>query len=234
MKPLLNICIVTIGLMVCSVVNGSVFALSPIHDTLVDGVNPDSNFGGAHVLVTVDPYPSDRYTYSYLMFDLSGIPASEAIAGASLRLYQFDGAAYAQNVGTLAFHVSDDTWTESSLTWNTMPETSSRKPLAYNSNGSFYRGWSTWEPFVQDSNWENVPIGGWDWSSDTSDGKLSLRLEQAVGGLGSHGWYSKEFTDSNLRPLLVITTVPLPASFWLMGSVLVAFGMRCQRVRRNP
>lgn len=227
MKPLLNIGIVTIGLMVSSTVNSSVFTLSPTQDAFVDSNAPDSNFGDEQVLVTLNQFQSGRNIYSYLMFDLSGIPASEAITNASLRLYQYDGAGF--YVGTSGYHVSDDTWTESSLTWNTMPATSSQKPLAYNSNGPLYRGWSTWEPFVQDGTWENVPIGGWNWSSDLADEKLSLRLEQAVGGDSFHAWYSKEFTDySNLRPLLVITTVPLPAPIWLMGSILVAFGMRRQ------
>lgn len=231
MKLLQNLCFIAVGLMVCSAGNGSVFTLSPIQDAFVDSNIPDSNFGDEQVLVTLNQFQSGRNIYSYLMFDISGIPASEAITNASLRLYQYDGAGF--YVGTSAYHVSDDTWTESSLTWNTMPATSSRKPLAYNSNGPLYRGWSTWEPFVQDSTWENVPIGGWNWSSDLADGKLSLRLEQAVGGDSVHSWYSKEFTDSNLSPLLVITTVPLPASFWLMGSALVAFGMRCKLLRRN-
>ena len=232
MKPLLNIGIVTIGLMVSSAVNGSVFTLSPIQDAFVDSNIPESTFGDEQVLVTLNQFPDRRNIYSYLMFDLSGIPASEAITNASLRLYQFDGGGF--NVGAFAYHVSDDTWTDSSLTWNTMPATSSRKPLAYNSNGPFYRGWSSWESFVQDSSWGTIPVGGWNWGADLADGKLSLRLEQAVGGDSSHGWYSKEYTDLNLRPLLVVTTIPLPASFWLMGSALVAFGMRYQRVRRNP
>lgn len=220
MKLLLNIIIVTIGLMTSSAVNCSVFTLSPIQDAFVDSNIPDSNFGDGQVLVTLNQFQSGRNIYSYLMFDLSGIQVSEAITNASLRLYQFDGAGF--YVGTSAYHVSDDTWTESSLTWNNMPATSSRKPLAYNSNGPLYRDWSTWEPFVEDSG----SVGGWDWGSDLVDGKLSLRVEQAYAGDSSHAWYSKEFTDSNLRPFLVITTIPLPATFWLMGSALVAFVMR--------
>jgi len=232
MKPQLNICIVTIGLIVSSAVNGSVYNLAPLQDALVDSAIPDSAFGDEQVLVTLNQFQSGRNIYSYLMFDLSGIPVSEAITNASLRLYQFDGAGF--DVDTFAYHVSDDTWTEGSLTWNTMPATSSRQPLAYNLDGPFYRGWSSWQPFVQDSTYGTIAVGGWNWGADIADGKLSLRLEQAFGGDSSHAWYSKEYTDSNLRPLLVITTVPLPASFWLMGSALVAFGMRCLRGKRNP
>lgn len=227
MKPLLTICVFTMGLIASSGVNSSVFSLSPTQDAFVDSVLPDSNFGNEQVLVTLNQYPGRRDIYSYLMFDLSAIPASEAITGASLRLYQFDGAGF--YVGTSLYHVSDDSWTESTLTWNTMPATSSRKPLGYNSNGPFYRGWSAWEPLVEGGHMGTIPIGEWKWGADLADGTLSLRLEQAVGGDSAHGWYSKEFTDATLSPLLVITTVPVPASFWLMGSVLAAFGIRRHR-----
>jgi hypothetical protein len=56
---------------------------------------------------------------SYLKFDLSGIPDNAIITSAKLHLYRYEGEAEGETIGS--YYVSDDTWTESGITWNNAP-----------------------------------------------------------------------------------------------------------------
>ena len=83
-------------------------------DSHVKASVPDKNFGD-NVSLWVDGDLSTAYE-SYLHFTLRGIPGS--IQSAVLRLYATSGT-----VDGPAVYGTDNTWTESGITWNTRPGT---------------------------------------------------------------------------------------------------------------
>jgi hypothetical protein len=164
------------------------------------------------------------------MFDLSGIPSNEKIVGATLNLYQVDGAGALES-GVSLFRFADDGWDENTTTWANPPDVTGADFLSTNSNGQVYRGWSQWNLF--DS-------GSWDPSIDQTDGLLSLWLAEASSNDQVHIWCSKEAaTDTSglcmtgLEPFLEVTTavIPIPAAAWLFGSGLLGLIgiVRCKK-----
>jgi uncharacterized surface protein with fasciclin (FAS1) repeats len=84
------------------------------------GTNVDLNFGAADDLtLRVDVGSSNNDRKVFLMFDLSELTASGILREANLNL----GVYYAAGKGTdiNLQNVQDVTWSESSITWNTMP-----------------------------------------------------------------------------------------------------------------
>jgi hypothetical protein len=84
------------------------------------------------------------------------------------------------------------------------------KFLVQSYDGQSHRGDSTWS-FSWDSSWGNiVTLLLAEYSSDTNS-------------VQSHNWYSKEYSETALRPKLEITAtaVPIPAAVWLLGSGLI-------------
>jgi hypothetical protein len=86
-------------------------ALSPIDDTYIDESNPSDVFG-ASLDLRVD---GGNQEMAFLKFDLSSVSA--AVDVAMLKLYITNGSDGQQFVHA----VDNNTWTESSLTWNNAP-----------------------------------------------------------------------------------------------------------------
>ncbi|MCX6775947.1 MAG: DNRLRE domain-containing protein [Candidatus Micrarchaeota archaeon] len=57
---------------------------------------------------------------SYIKFSLSSIPTGATITSAKMHLYRYDGLNNAVGV----YYVSDDSWTEGTITWNNQPSAS--------------------------------------------------------------------------------------------------------------
>jgi hypothetical protein len=159
---------------------------------------------------------------SFLKFDLSSIPDNLAITGATLHLYQINGAGYLRTTGTNAAYVADDSWTEGTLTWNNQSVTGA--VLGSSPDTANYRGWSQWDLLA---------TGQWDSAADLADNLLPLTVSEQPGS-STHNWYSKESdlldclapgetgpVDSLRQPYLEITFVPLPPAVWLSGCGLV-------------
>jgi hypothetical protein len=85
--------------------------LPPTDDTYIDESNPDSVFGSVTEL-SVD---GGNYEIPYIKFDLSSVTAPVDVA--ILKLYITSGAVGPHNV----YKVADNSWTESTLTWNNAP-----------------------------------------------------------------------------------------------------------------
>jgi len=84
------------------------------------GTNSDNNYNTYRLLLRKTTTDNPSYARnSYISFDLSSV--TEPITSARLRLVtRFVGGSSGRN--TLAFHkVSDDTWLDSTITWNTAP-----------------------------------------------------------------------------------------------------------------
>ncbi|UCH88424.1 MAG: DNRLRE domain-containing protein, partial [Thermoplasmata archaeon] len=87
-------------------------ALSPIDDTYIDESNPSDVFG-AGLELNVD---GGNQEMAFLKFDLCSVSAPVEVA--MLKLYITNGADGKQYV----HEVSDNSWTESTLTWNNAPD----------------------------------------------------------------------------------------------------------------
>ncbi|MBN1147853.1 MAG: DNRLRE domain-containing protein [Anaerolineales bacterium] len=87
------------------------FLFEPAADTYVSAASPDSNYGGATQL-RVDASPDIRGYVRYNVQGLAGI-----IVSARLRVYANSGS----GIGYEIYQVSDSTWDEQQLTYNTAP-----------------------------------------------------------------------------------------------------------------
>ncbi|HSH29292.1 MAG TPA: DNRLRE domain-containing protein [Thiohalobacter sp.] len=213
-----------VGLLGACPVGAASLTLAPVDDASVYNVAPTTNDGSGPGLSSgdlVSGHTQHRWT-SFLKFDLSAIPDNLTITGATLHLYQANGAGYIRTTGTNAAHVADDSWSEATLTWNNQPAAGAI--LGTNPDTADHRGWSQWDLLA---------TGVWDASVDQADDLLSLAVTE-VPGSSSHNWCSKESDLLNClapgeagpagslrRPYLEITAVPLPAAVWLFGSGLV-------------
>jgi hypothetical protein len=86
-------------------------SLSPLDDTYIDESNPDNVFGAVSEL-SVD---GGSYEIPFFKFDLSSV--AQPVNVAMLKLYVTNGA---QGPHFL-YEVVDNSWTESTLTWNNAP-----------------------------------------------------------------------------------------------------------------
>jgi chitodextrinase len=91
--------------------NLQTITLSPVADSYVDSSNPTVNHGSSTQL-RVDGSP---LVYSFLKFDLSSVPGT--ITGLTLHV----DATSSSTAGYAVRSVADNTWTESTLTWNNSP-----------------------------------------------------------------------------------------------------------------
>lgn len=183
----------------------AVYNLTPTDDTWVYSYAPDTNYGTDNGFATDIQYMSPR-AYSFLKFTIPTLGIGEVITSASLNLYQFTGAGYGEGPTAIGLYSNND-WSESTLTWNN----TSGSPvlaLATNSNGHSYVGWSNWS---------------FNWNSNIGN-TFTLYIGENSSGDQVHWWYSKEASDTAVRPYLQITTtgapVPIPSAFLLLGSGL--------------
>ena len=90
---------------------GGTFTFTSVADSYVDSSNPSTNYGTA-TQIRVDGSPTVR---SYLRFNIQGL--SGTVTSATLRVY----ANSALSAGYDAYRVSDNTWTETGITYNNAP-----------------------------------------------------------------------------------------------------------------
>lgn len=103
---------------------GTSQSFNPVADTFVRGGTYASTNYGASPLMTIKGSPTVDYDReAFLRFDLSGYSAS-TVSSAKLRVY-VNYLELSTALPLKAFGVSDDTWSESGLTWNTRPATGS-------------------------------------------------------------------------------------------------------------
>jgi len=163
--------------------------ISPLADALVrDGSSADLNFGTMNTLVVkYDGVNTGYNRETYLKFDLNGINNFDT---ATLRL---NIAGAGTNVASNTFqvyYVPTDSWTESGVTWNNKPA-SSTLLATINGQGS---GWAEWNISSQ----ALAELAG--------DKIVSLRIiETALIASSDVTLRSKETTDPALRPQLVLS-----------------------------
>lgn len=153
---------------------GTVLTFGPDADAFVSAAQPDRNFGRRAVL-RVDASP---VRHALLRFSVTGV-GTNAIASVKLRIHCMDGS---PDGGTL-FHVADDSWGETTVTWNNAPP-ADPGPLA--SIGA-----------VQAGVWYEIDLS----SHVTGDGTYTLRITTA--SANAAGYDSKEGTAGLAAQLVV-------------------------------
>ncbi len=154
--------------------------LSPVADAMVYEGSSGTNYGSSNELQNKGQ--SGYNTKDYLKFDLSSL--SGTITSATLKLYNF----YACTAVTIsAMSVSDDSWTESGITWANRKATGSAQATTSVSAV----GWYQWNI----TSYANSELAG--------DKTLSICLSDETASNRFHKYYSKEGTYA---PVLEITT----------------------------
>lgn len=214
-----------LGLLGACPVSAASWVLAPIDDAFVYSSAAATNYGSDPSLASGRLVSGNTLHLwsSFLKFDLSAIPDSLTITGATLHMYQVNGAGFIRTTGTDATHVADDSWSEATLNWGNQPDAGVL--LGSNPNTANHRGWSQWDLFA---------TGLWDANADQADDVLSLVVIEPPGS-SSHNWCSKESglldclapgeagpAEDLRRPYLEITAVPLPTAVWLFGSSMVS------------
>ena len=145
----------------------------PIDDAYIASGSPTTNYGSATTL-QVDNSPIKHFL---LKFNISGLNGKQ-VTSAKLRLYNVDSA----SKGGDFYAVSDTTWQEETVNWNTAPAALSTLMASLGS--------------VSANNWYDVDIT----SLITGDGAYSLRISSTSSDGADYS--SKEGANP---PQLVIT-----------------------------
>lgn len=161
--------------------------MEPVADSYVeDGSSTNTNFGTSANLKVKNQGANTTFTrISYLKFDVRALTNAQ---NAKLKLtpYQVDGSGL-----TNAFElVTDDTWTETGITWNNQPGGSG--VIFTNVPGSNY---AVGIPVVMD-------VTSLALSQATNDGYFSFRIKDPVTNSILIGFSSKEYPTASYHPVL--------------------------------
>jgi parallel beta-helix repeat protein len=173
-------------------------------DAMVRLTDPTANFGSANT-ENLGSAVDNREVF--LKFNLSTIPA-QSISQAYLIMSFYPALTAANQMWADALQVSDDSWTEGTITWDNMPATGALidtenlvrapGPAGSPSGGSYYTTWDV-TSYVQsqfgdgNDNVASICIRAADNTDNTS--------RQAV-------FDSKEYSTTTYRPYLVVTYMP--------------------------
>jgi hypothetical protein len=170
--------------------------LPAVADAFVMRASGDGNFGSDLVL-QVNPQSAGNLNppiTSFIKFDLTAIPANVEIQRSALRMRASQGFAYGGDGNTYTYLLDDDTWGESTLTFNNQPSYQST-PIGY---------WWIW--------YDRAPIGIWgvnvsealnDATKEayTTDKLISFRL--ASSGFRTE-YRARDWPDASQQPKLTV------------------------------
>ena len=159
----------------------------PVDDAYVHSSNPDTNYG-SDTRLKVDSYYAT--VYSYIKFDLSNFTLHvERIVSAKLRLYVFSYS-NSESYELTVKHVSDDSWSEESITYNNKPGAESSPSASSQVSGNTWIEIDVTNILVQKIS-ENDKI-------------ISFRLERCFAA----DFASKEYSEADKWPRLIIEYEP--------------------------
>ncbi|MCA1708070.1 MAG: DNRLRE domain-containing protein [Actinobacteria bacterium] len=154
-----------------------------VADTYVNSTTPDTNYGTSGQL-DVDNSPVRR---TFIKFTVSGIPISEAVTAAKLRLHVDNISNGGSPNGGIVQTMSSSSWSETAVTWNNQPSIDGT-PLG--SLGS-----------VLPNSWYEVDVT----SRVTGNGTFSFGLTSS----SSDGAYYDSRETGATAPQLVVTADPV-------------------------
>ena len=165
--------------------------LSSIEDSYVWDDDLDGNYGAQNYMIVgewdgASPYGTCR---SYLMFDLSSIPAGQTITSATLHLSC--KTLYNSNAVTGAHFLSDDTWDEYTITWRNVT-------TAFNAVAT-----DTTSIAVGDNTWNVLSDVSIEYAGDKVYSVVMKLPNEGVNADGA--WlHSKEYAVASEHPTLVV------------------------------
>jgi len=126
-------------------------------DTYVRELSPDAIFGNLSKLYV--GYIASKLR-AYLQFDLNALSTDAVVTSADFMLYQ-DGFSASGDVNIGVYQINNP-WEESSLTWNTQPNSASEAENICNCNPGTNNTWRTWkiEDIVKDWRDGNISNNG--------------------------------------------------------------------------
>jgi len=111
--------------------------LNPIDDTYTDANNPDENYGNQTTLYVSNVTEG----IAWLKFDLGAVPDGALVDGAWLKLHALQPT---ETYDVCAHWCSDNSWTESTLTYSNMPSFNASQFIQSRYRFS-YGDWGSWE-----------------------------------------------------------------------------------------
>jgi parallel beta-helix repeat protein len=160
--------------------SATTFTFAPVADTYVYASSPTSNYGSSSTFA-VDGNPVKHILLKFSVFGVGANPVSSA----TLRLYTTNSSP----VGGSFYLVSDTSWSESSVTWNTAP---AADPTPFTSLGA-----------VNSGSWYDVDFS----SIITGDGLISVKV---VSANSDSAYYSAKEGSASFRPQLIVETAGGP------------------------
>ncbi len=162
--------------------------LSPVADSWVYANFANMNYGNSNSL-QAENFSSPETRQIYIKFNLSTIPPSGTLTSATLHMYA-TSLSWQTNRILGTYFVSNDSWTESGIIWNNKPVIGS----IINSTSVSFSAWAIWNVLSQVQ------------SEYNGDKIISIALTFPQQNLENQKvFYSKEYTNSSLRPYLEIT-----------------------------
>ncbi len=216
------------GVPASTVSASTIVNLVAVEDSYTSSFFPTDNHGGTGGFEIMDQSTTTTHIleYAYFKFDLSSIPNGANLIGADFYAYiQTYSAGGGQDIQSSVFFVSDDSWQESTITWQNAPGPDSGvlDTQTYPRTAS----WLHWDLFAG-----GIPAEANDQLLD-SDDQLSLMLAIAesmtanatIGGITKDGLegYSPYLQLEYESPV-----VPEPASILLFGFGLIGTIFRRQ------
>jgi hypothetical protein len=218
-----------------------IVSLSPTQDNTI--FSESSNSGGGEIGVFVGSNnaagpPSRR---GLIQFDLTGIPVGSTITGAMLTMYlemannatartidlhrinvawgEGTAGAGALNGAGFTAGTGDATWSESkhNVAFSSWPLGGDFQSFV--SASASISGTTVGTPFSWTSATLLSDLQGWYANASTNHGWTLISNGEGIGG-SVKTFYTKEFSDAAVRPVLTITFVPEPASLVLLALVV--------------
>lgn len=155
----------TFGMLAPLTAAQSTITLTPIKDTYLQDVSPNTNFGAStDIWFGRGSFFGLGNVRTLVEFDLTSVPPHAlAIKSATFSAWQHSTEAAAGGLDC-ELHAATSPWTEAGATWNNQPAYDARVWDAASVGDSFYTGWIDWDA-------------------------TALVREHATGGLANLGWF---------------------------------------------